>query len=98
MAALQRFAACLILVFFLHDCSQDTPIMVSGTVMKIDVAARKITINHEAIPNLAMPPMTMVFGVTDPNFLTIVKPGDRVRFSADHIDGQYVVTSIERAG
>jgi Cu/Ag efflux protein CusF len=41
--------------------------------------------------------MTMVFRVKDPAMLKAVKPGDKVRFDADRINGQFTVTTIERA-
>jgi len=43
-----------------------------------------------------MPPMTMVFRVKDPAWLQAFKPGDRVRFTVDHVGGQYTVLSLER--
>ena len=69
---------------------------VSGTVEKVDVAQNKITIDHGPITNLEMEPMTMVFRVQDPSMLKQVKPGDKVRFTADRVDGQLTVTSIKR--
>jgi Cu/Ag efflux protein CusF len=42
--------------------------------------------------------MTMVFRVSDPALLTRVKPGDKVRFTADKVDGALTVMSIEREG
>ena len=41
--------------------------------------------------------MTMVFRVKDPAMLDQVKPGDRVRFAADKIGGQYTVVGIAPA-
>jgi Cu/Ag efflux protein CusF len=66
-----------------------------GEVRKVDKDAKKITIRHGPIPSLDMPPMTMVFQVKDPALLDQVKAGDKVRFSAESIGGQYVVTRIE---
>ena len=71
--------------------------LVAGKVMKIDESAGKITIDHQKIPNLDMPPMTMVFHATDPTLLKTVKTGDRVKFSADSVNGQLTVTHIEKA-
>jgi Cu/Ag efflux protein CusF len=42
-----------------------------------------------------MPPMTMVFQVSDTAMLDKVKAGDKVRFSADKVGGAYVVMEIE---
>ncbi|MFN3493882.1 MAG: DUF411 domain-containing protein [Hydrogenophaga sp.] len=68
-----------------------------GEVRRIDTAARKITLRHGDIPDLDMPPMTMVFQVRDPALLGKVKAGDKVRFTADQINGAYTVMSIETA-
>jgi Cu(I)/Ag(I) efflux system protein CusF len=64
-------------------------------VRKVDKAAAKITLRHEAIRNLDMPPMSMVFVVRDPAVLDKVKAGDKVLFTAEKDGSQYVVTSIE---
>ena len=53
-----------------------------GEVRKVDRPAGKITLRHGEIRNLDMPPMTMVFGVSDAAMLDRVKPGDKVRFKA----------------
>jgi Cu/Ag efflux protein CusF len=66
-----------------------------GEIRKVDKEAKKITIRHGAISNLDMPPMTMVFRVSDATMLDNVKAGDKVRFSADKVDGTYVVMKIE---
>lgn len=64
-------------------------------VRKVDKAAKKITLKHGAIKNLDMTPMTMVFQVRDAALLDKVKAGDQVRFTADKINGAYVVLSLE---
>jgi Cu(I)/Ag(I) efflux system periplasmic protein CusF len=66
-------------------------------VRRVDAKAGKVTLKHGDIPNLAMPPMTMVFQVQDPQTLTNIKVGDRVRFTADQINGAYTVLNIEAA-
>lgn len=71
--------------------------MADGEVRKVDMDARKITLKHGQIANLDMPPMTMVFTVKDPAMLQKVKQGDKVRFSADKINGVYTVTEIQTA-
>ena len=72
--------------------------MVNGQVTKIDESAGKITLKHGPIKKLDMNEgMTMVFRVQDPAMLKQVKVGDKVRFDADRINGQFTVTKIERA-
>ena len=66
-----------------------------GEIRKIDKAAAKITIKHGDIPSIAMPPMTMVFGVKDPALLDVAKAGDKIRFDAAQEGGKYIVTRLE---
>ena len=68
---------------------------VDGEVKKIDKDAGKITLKHGAIANLGMPPMSMVFRAKDPARLDLVKPGEKVRFKADRVEGALTVTEIE---
>jgi len=68
-----------------------------GEIRRVDKEAKKLTIKHGPIPNLNMDSMTMVFQVKDPAMLEQVKAGDRVRFQADKVGGQYTVTKIEAA-
>jgi Cu(I)/Ag(I) efflux system periplasmic protein CusF len=75
----------------------ETTPLADGEVLKVDKGAGKLTLRHGPIPSLDMPKMTMVFRVKDPAMLDQVKPGDRVRFAADKIGGQYTVVGIEPA-
>ena len=70
--------------------------LVNGRVAKIDAAQGKITIDHGPIPNLNMDSMTMVFRTQDPTILKGVKTGDRVRFTADRVNGQISVIKIQK--
>ena len=71
---------------------------VEGEVRKIDEAAGKVTLKHGPIKNLGMDVgMTMVFRVADPAMLKQVKVGDKVKFDADKINGQFTVTKIEKS-
>jgi Cu/Ag efflux protein CusF len=71
--------------------------LADGEVRRVDKETKKVTIRHGAITNLDMPPMTMVFQVKDATMLDSIKAGDKVRFSADKVDGAYVVTQMEQA-
>lgn len=66
----------------------------TGEVRRIDKSAGKITLRHGEIPNLQMPPMTMVFVASDPALLDKVKVGDKVRFRAAQEGGTYRVTDL----
>ena len=76
--------------------AQSTP-TVTGQVTKIDESAGKLTLKHGPIPNLDMGEMTMVFKAGDAAMLKSVKAGDKVKFSADRVNGQLTVTKIEKA-
>jgi Cu(I)/Ag(I) efflux system periplasmic protein CusF len=71
---------------------------VSGEVQKLDPAAQRVTIKHGGIKHLDMPAMSMIFRVRDPKQLEGLAVGDRVRFVAEKVDGNYTVTSIQRGG
>lgn len=68
---------------------------VDGEVKKIDLDAGKLTLKHGEIKNLDMPAMQMSFRVSDPNWLKTLQVGDKVKFSADKVGGQFTVTAIE---
>ena len=69
--------------------------LVDGEVRKVDLAQQKITLRHAEIPNIEMSPMTMVFRVKEPALLAQVQAGDKVRFTADKVDGALTVITIE---
>ncbi len=66
-------------------------------VRKVDPAAGKITLRHGAVPGMDMGAMTMVYAVKDKAMLDGLKAGDKVRFSAEKVDGSDIVTRIEKA-
>ena len=65
----------------------------SGEVRRVDPAAGKVTIKHDAIKALDLPAMTLVYEA-DPALLAKIKAGDKVKFTAERKDGKYVVTAI----
>jgi Cu/Ag efflux protein CusF len=69
--------------------------MTDGEIRKVEPTARKITIRHGELKNLDMPPMTMVFQVSDPAMLEKVKAGDKVKFHAEKVNGAFTVMEIE---
>ena len=64
-------------------------------VRKIDLENKKITLKHGEIKNLDMPGMTMVFQVKDAAMLEKVKTGDKIKFTADKVNGAFTVLNIE---
>lgn len=72
--------------------------MVDGTVTKIDASASKITLKHGPMKKFDMDDgMSMVFRVQDPAILKQVKVGDKVKFEADKINGQFTVVKMQKA-
>jgi Cu(I)/Ag(I) efflux system protein CusF len=71
--------------------------MVDGEVTKVDESAGKITIKHGPIKKFDMEGgMTMVFRAQDPAILKQVKPGDKISFETDKVNGQFTVMKIEK--
>jgi len=66
-----------------------------GEVRKVDKSAGKVTIRHGELRDLEMPAMTMVFRVKDPAMLDSLKEGDKIKFTADKVNGVYTVTTVE---
>ena len=75
---------------------QAAMVMTKGVITRLDEGSGKVGIKHEAIDNLKMPPMTMVFRVADPALLEGLKVGDAVRFHAENPAGKLTVTAIQR--
>ncbi len=47
----------------------------NGTINKVDLKVKKVTLMHEAFKNLVMPAKTMVFQVADEGMLKKFKQG-----------------------
>jgi Cu(I)/Ag(I) efflux system protein CusF len=72
--------------------------MIDGQVTKVDQSAGKITIKHGPAKKLGMENgMTMVYRAQDPAMLKAVKAGNKIKFDAEKVNGQYTVTKIEKA-
>jgi Cu(I)/Ag(I) efflux system periplasmic protein CusF len=72
--------------------------LIDGQVTKVDQSAGKVTIKHGPIKKLGMDEgMTMVYKAQDAAMLKSVKAGDKVKFDAEEVNGQSVVTKIEKA-
>jgi Cu/Ag efflux protein CusF len=77
--------------------SSAAPLSAEGEVRKVDKDLGTLTLRHGPIESLGMRGMTMVFKVSDPKMLDGVKAGDKVKFSADNINGALTVTGIDAA-
>ena len=64
-------------------------------VRKVYPDAGQILLKHGEIKSLDMPPMSMVFKVKDKALLDRVKAGDKIRFKAAQIGGEYTVTDLQ---
>ena len=72
--------------------------LIDGQVTKVDQSAGKITIKHGPLKRLGMESgMTMVYKAQDPAILKAVKAGNKIKFDAEQVNGQYTVTKIEMA-
>ena len=71
--------------------------LTSGQVRTVDAEEGKLIIRHEAISNLEMPAMTMLFKAKTPELLRNLQAGDRIRFRAEREAGIILVTHIQAA-
>lgn len=69
--------------------------MVKGEIRRIDTENRKLTIRHEAIPDVDMAAMTMAFRVADTISIDQLKTGDKIRFALGKVEGKWLVVAIE---
>jgi Cu/Ag efflux protein CusF len=75
--------------------TERTPLL-AGEVTKVDKSAGTITIKHGPIAKFDMDGMTMEFRAKHPAMLKQVKPGDKIKFDVDKINGRFTVTKIEK--
>ncbi|MES2280124.1 MAG: copper-binding protein [Pseudomonadota bacterium] len=68
-----------------------------GEVRKVDLEQGKLTIKHEALENLDMPGMTMVFKASDANLIKDVKQGDKILFRAEKTEAGFMIVRLEQA-
>lgn len=92
-----RTIAAAIAVAWLPVSAWAQSALVEGQVQKIDTAQGKVTLRHGPIKKLDMDAMTMVFRVREPAQLQGLKPGDKVKFEADRVNGQITIIKIEKA-
>jgi Cu/Ag efflux protein CusF len=71
--------------------------MTDGLVKKVDKSAGKVTIAHGSMASHNMPAMTMVFQAKDLEWLDTMKEGDKLRFTAEKVNGAFTVTQFEQA-
>lgn len=74
-----------------------------GKVIDVDPKSNHVTLNHEPIPALGWPSMTMGFKVKDSQQLSKLKPGDAVEFDLKaeasdqpNMPAQYMIDRLEK--
>lgn len=72
------------------------PIRSTGVVTQVDAAAGTITFNHEAIPAISWPAMTMQFTAENPAILQGIAVGDQVTFELKSATETGVVTMVQK--
>ena len=72
-------------------------VLTAGEVTRVDARSGKLTIRHEEIKNLDMPPMTMVFALAESAKPAEFKAGDKVLFRAEEKEGALIITRIQPA-
>jgi Cu/Ag efflux protein CusF len=65
-----------------------------GTVIAVNPADRKVTLDHSPIPEINWPAMKMEFATAPSVDLSKVKPGDKVRFMLSGSGNSYTVQSM----
>ncbi|MEH2534220.1 Cu(I)/Ag(I) efflux system protein CusF [Bradyrhizobium sp. AZCC 1588] len=69
----------------------------TGTVMALNAADHKVTLDHGPIPAIKWPSMKMEFAVAPLVDLSKVKTGDKIEFTLSGSGGSYTVESIAPA-
>ncbi len=72
------------------------PEWVDGEIRRLDREQGRVTLRHGDIRSLDMPPMTMVFQVSDTRLIDSLAPGDTVRFRVVAEGTRYRITALEK--
>ena len=67
-----------------------------GVVLKVDRASGTVKINHEPIPALDWPAMTMPFRLKESGLANQVKEGDKVEFFLEKLGSDYVIVKWQK--
>lgn len=76
--------------------TKNTVIEGQGIIKAINVSKHSITLQHQAIPTLNWPAMTMKFSVAENVLLNDFKIGDHIQFTLKKINDNFVVTTIKK--
>lgn len=78
------------------DTTQASAVSAVGVVQQTRPEQGKVKINHEAIPALDWPPMSMFFRVRDKALLEGIAVGDKVRFELEKGATGLEITRMEK--
>ena len=78
----------------LADANASSSHRVVGIVKKVDVAARTVTLDHEAVKSLSWPAMTMTFKIDSAADMRKLKSGAHVKVDMVQRGNDYVVTAV----
>lgn len=67
-----------------------------GVVKAVDLKAHTVTLDHEPIPAVGWPAMTMTFPVASPELLNGIAAGQTVTFEVTVTDNKPVITALKR--
>ncbi|MDH3740099.1 MAG: copper-binding protein [Hyphomicrobiales bacterium] len=79
-----------------HAAWANEPVWTKGEVTKVDKELGKVTIRHEEITNLEMPPMRMIFRVADPTMLEQLAAGQKGEFYFVDENGRMMIKQIKQ--
>nr|WP_260851625.1 efflux RND transporter periplasmic adaptor subunit [Denitromonas ohlonensis] len=69
-----------------------------GSIDALDAASNSVSMNHDPIPALQWPAMTMDFGLDSADVAKGLLPGEPLRFTfEDRGDGEFVIIKMEKA-
>jgi Cu(I)/Ag(I) efflux system protein CusF len=66
----------------------------TGDVKAVDTKAGTVTLDHEAMPAIGWPAMTMTFPVSEPSVLNGLEAGKTVSFDVTVTDNKPVITDV----
>jgi Cu(I)/Ag(I) efflux system periplasmic protein CusF len=67
---------------------------VNGTVKSVNAEKGTVTIDHDPVPSMKWPRMTMAFKPQDKKLLQTLKPGQKIDFDFEQRGKDYVITRI----
>lgn len=73
----------------------DVP-LVAGTLPKLGETDDRVTLKHQRTINIAMDAMTIGYRVADPAILNGLRTGDRIRLSAERLNGTIPVNQVQK--